>query len=80
FEFSQHNQNDRDYVSMILRGYEGALHHPKKHQILYFLARVHEAMTSPKVFATTRDKIVKKEVESYINSTALKRVPMITTR
>ena len=79
FDFSSHNQNDKDYVSMIIEGYEGAAYHPKKHQILYYLARVHEAMTSPRVFATTRDKIAKREVETYIKDTTLKNVPMITT-
>lgn len=77
FNFSEHNQNDYDYVSMILEGFEGGKVYPKKHQILYYLARTHEALTSPRIFAQTREKIIKNEIEDYIRSTKLNSVPML---
>lgn len=79
FNFAKHNFRDSEYVSMILDGYEGAKYHSKKHEILYYLARTHEAMTSPPVFAQTREKIMKNEVESYIRDTVLKDMPMLKT-
>lgn len=79
FNFAQHNFRDKEYVSMILNGYEGAQYHYKKHEILYYLARTHEAMLSPKIFAQTRAKIASNEMESYIKDTVLKNMPMLTT-
>lgn len=80
FNFSVHNKEDEDYASMILNGYQGGLNHPKKHQILYYLARTHEAITSPKIFEITREKIIKNEIEDYIQNTTLKNVPMLKTQ
>ena len=77
FNFSEHNQLDYDYVSMILNGFEGGKIHPKKHKILYYLARTHEALTSPRIFAQTREKIINNEIEDYIRSTKLNSVPML---
>ena len=77
FNFSPHNFRDEEYVSMILKGYEGAQHHDKKHEILYYLARTHEAMLSPKIFAQTREKIAANEMELYIKDTVLRNMPML---
>lgn len=79
FNFAEHNFRDSEYISRILSGYEGAQYHPKKHEILYYLARTHEAMTSPRIFAQTREKIAKNEIESHITDTVLKNMPMLTT-
>lgn len=77
FNFSGHNKLDYEYVTMILEGFEGGKVYPKKHQILYYLARTHEALTSPRVFTQTREKILKNEIEEYIRSTKLNSVPML---
>ena len=78
FNFSEHNQLDQEHISMILNGFEGGKIHPKKHQILYYLARTHEALISPKIFTQTREKIINNEIEDYIRSTKLNGVPMLT--
>jgi hypothetical protein len=80
FEFYQDNFNDFNYVSNIIRGYRGAAIHHKKFQILYYLARTHEAIASTRIFDGTRQLIGKNELPEYIEQTNLRSVPMIRNR
>ncbi len=80
FNFASHNFNDFVYLREVLEGYEGAKIHPQKYQMLYYLTRLHEGLTSPQVFKNSLDVIVKKEVSQYIAQTSLKNAPMIKNR
>lgn len=80
FQFSEDNFRDLAYVQKILKGFQGVKIHPLKYQILYYLARVHEAMLSPKIFDESRSKIESKEILTYIEETNLKNVPLIKNR
>lgn len=80
FQFTEDNFRDLAYVQKILTGFQGAKVHLLKYQILYYLARVHEAMTSPRIFDESRSRIKSKEILSYIEETNLRNVPLIKNR
>lgn len=80
FDFAPHNFNDIAYLKKVLDGYQGARIHPRKYQLLYYLARIHEAITSYQAFELTRKRIVEKEIAEYISETGLREVPMIRNR
>lgn len=74
------NARDYNYLGMILRGYRGALVHPKKFQVLYYLGRVHEALTSYTVFRNNRERIEHTRMLEHINETNLRLAPIIRRR
>ena len=80
FDLPIDNFNDFSYLTRVIRGYEGAKVHPTKFQILYYLARTHEAITSPKEFDSIRSLIGRNEILEYINQTNLKIAPMVKSR
>lgn len=71
------NHLDLIHVNRILKGYKGAKIHPKKYQILFYLARVHEAITSPLIFTNTIKNILERNILQHINETSLQEIPMI---
>lgn len=77
FEIPHYNYLDLIQLHRIIKGYRGAKVHPKKYQILFYLARVHEAMTSPKMFANTQQRILQKTIPEHIRETGLRFIPMI---
>jgi len=46
-----------------------------KFQILYYLARTHEAIASTRIFEDIRQKIGRREIGEYIEQTKLKSFP-----
>ena len=80
FNFNEFNENDKIYLNLVLDGFRGALIHPKKFDILLYLAKMHEALTSPPEFEKIRNSIINKEIENYIANTDLKNVPMIKAK
>lgn len=74
------NQEEIDYLQLILRGYRGGARHPEKFKKLLYLAKVHEAITSPKIFEKAREYVINKNTQEYIDQTNLKLVPMIRKR
>ncbi|AJM91727.1 hypothetical protein [Nitrosopumilus piranensis] len=80
FDFTSYDYNDAEYVTRILNHYEGAKIHPKKYQILYYLAKVHEAYTSPLKFDHERELIQSRELDEHIEETNLKNMPLIARR
>ena len=80
FDLNSYDYNDQPYLSSIVKGYKGAGIHPKKYQILYYLAKVHEAVTSPPRFDKERKMIKSKEFLQHISDTKLKEVPMIRSK
>ena len=77
FKIPTDNYLDLIHLNRVIRGYKGAEVHPKKYQTLFYLARVHEAMTSPDMFTRTLERIVQKNITQHINETSLRFVPMI---
>jgi len=80
FELNEFNKNDRDYLNSVFAGYRGALVHPKKFDILLYIAKMHEALTSSKEFDKIRETIQKKETEEFIINSDLKNVPLIRSK
>jgi len=77
FNLPMDNYLDLIHLNRIIKGYKGAEKHYKKYQILFYLARVHEAITSPIIFSQMRERILQKDIIQHINDTNLKNVPMI---
>lgn len=77
FQIPVDNYLDLIHLHRIIKGYKGAEVHPKKYQILFYLARAHEAMTSTPIFTRTVERIVQKNIIQHINDTNLRSVPMI---
>lgn len=77
FKIPSENYLDLIHLYRIVKGYKGAKVHPAKYQILFYLARVHEAMTSPPIFTNTVERIVQKNIVQHVNATSLRFVPMI---
>jgi hypothetical protein len=71
---------DFKYIRNMLSGFRGALIHPIKHRILYFLARCHEAVLSPIIFDLKRSMIENGEIAEHIVETKLRNAPMIQRR
>jgi hypothetical protein len=71
---------DYGYLEKILKGHRGALVHPDKFDILYYLARTHEAILSPTIFDKKRQLIRDNEIGEYIETTSLREAPLIHTR
>jgi hypothetical protein len=71
------NYNDFEYLTKITNRYIGAKVNPKKFQILYYLARTHEAIVSPSIFGNIRKRIINKEIDDYIVDTKLHESPII---
>ncbi len=80
FNFNEFNENDKFYLNRVLDGFRGASTHPKKFDILLYLAKMHEALTSPPEFDKIRDTILNKEIEDYIANSDLKNVQMIRAK
>lgn len=68
---------DLKHVSRILNGRNGAKVHPKKYLTLFYLSRVHEALTSADTFSKQRDAILDRNVRTYILQTSLQHTPMV---
>lgn len=77
FDLPQDDTLDLRYLSQVIRGRNGAEVHPKKYQILFYLARVHETITSATVFAKEREMILERRIREHILDTNLQNVPMI---
>lgn len=68
---------DLTHVSRILNGKNGAEFHPGKYKILFYLARVHEALTSADTFSKQRKAILDKNIKEYILQTNLQHTPIV---
>jgi hypothetical protein len=77
FDIPPQNENDINHIDRILHGYRGALVNPTKFQILYYLARTHEAIVSTRVFQNFRNSIKNREVKQHIENTRLRMTPII---
>jgi hypothetical protein len=80
FNLNEFNENDKIYLNLVLNGYRGALVHPKKFDILLYLTKMHEALTSTPEFEKIRTTIMDKETEQYITNSDLRNVPMIRAK
>jgi|GEM_PF-3251946 len=80
FNLAEHNFNDFVHLRHVIDGYRGAEKYPQKFKLLQYLAKIHEAITSPAIFESTRDRISRKEMEQYIIQTSLKDAPLIKNR
>lgn len=73
--------NAKDYldymhISQIIKGRRGAEYHPKKYQILYYFAKVHETITSAIIFDKERTMIQEQNIREHILDTNLQHMPM----
>lgn len=69
---------DQIHLTHIINGRNGAKIHSKKYQILFYLARVHEAITSAAIFAKEHEMILEKRIQEHILNTDLQYIPMIS--
>ncbi len=68
---------DLEHLPQVIKGRNGAKIHPKKYQILFYLARVHETITSAAVFSKEREMIHEGKIKEHILNTSLQNTPMI---
>ena len=71
-EIPDYNFNDQNLVKKMIKGYKGALVSERKFKRWYYLARVHEMVTSKKEFSRTQEAIRIGETARYIEESNLK--------